>query len=196
MVSGILECVCFLYLLMRGYLAFLVVRTQQMQAAAAANQSTQLYFLVLATIEYAFHPLSLIFLALSGEGVVRAWAAFFAGEIVPSLPLKLTALAHDRLDARRQSKSLGPEVPDILEQLPGEDGELRICAQQPKQGWRVSISVAVDGEFYEITQAKTDTGQRPFIYLLRKLPAGTIIRGMYKYDRPRSFSESEERSDE
>jgi hypothetical protein len=184
MASGFLEFALFVSLLARDYLHFLAIRTQQMEAATEANQTTQLYFFLLISIEYAFHPLSLILLVLSGEGVLRLSAAFLTDEVVPSLPIKLAFFVRDRLETRRKSKLLGPEVPDLLEQLPGKDGGLRICAQQPKEGWRASISVAVDGEFYQITQVETGTGQRPFTYRLRKLPAGTVIRGMYRYDRP------------
>ena len=184
MASGFLESAVSFSLLGRDYLHFFAIRARQMEAATEANQTTQLYFLLLVTIEYVFHPLSLILLVLSGEGVLRFAAAFISDEVVPSLPIKLVFFVRDRLEARRKSRLLGPEVPDLLEQLPGKDGGLRICAQQPKEGWRASISVAVDGEFYEITQVETGIGQRPFTYRLRKLPAGTVIRGMYRYDRP------------
>lgn len=193
--SGLVECATGLCLLAVGFLHFMASRAQQMQPADI-NAGTRLYFLVILGLEYVFHPLGLIGIFLAAEGALRFSAAFLTDEVIPSLPIKLALLARDRLDARRKAKLLGPEVPDLLEQLPGKDGELLIHAQQPKEGWRVSITVAVDGEFYGIAQAETSTGQRPFTYLLRKLTAGTIIRGMYRYDRPRNLSEPEQKSEE
>jgi hypothetical protein len=182
--SGLLECTGFLYLLVHGYFHFLAVRTQQLQAVEGANAGTQLYWLALLTFEYVFHPLSLLALGLAGEGALRSWAAFFMNEIIPSFPIKLAALVQARLKARRLEKSMGPDVPDLFERPHGMDYDIRISAQRPKDGWRVSITIAVADEFHEIVRAETNTGLRPFTYRLRKLPAGHIIRGIYRYDPP------------
>jgi hypothetical protein len=56
LLSGLLECLGLLYLLGIGYVHFLVIRVHQMQAAASANEGTQLYFFSILTLEYAFHP--------------------------------------------------------------------------------------------------------------------------------------------
>ena len=182
--SGLLECVGFLSLLVQGYFHFLAVRTQQLQAVDGANAGTQLYWLALLTFEYAFHPLSLLAICLAGEGALRSWAAFFTNEIIPSFPIKLAALAQDRLKARRMEKSMGPDIPDLFERPLGVDYDIRISAQRPKEGWRVPITVAVADEFHEVVRVETNTGPRPFTYLLRKLPAGRVIRGIYRYDPP------------
>lgn len=182
--SGLLECAAFLYLLVHGYFRFLAVRAHQLQQLPSANEGTQLYWLVLLTIEYAFHPLSLLAIFLAGDGALRSWAAFITGEIVPSIPIKVVALAQAWLRARRLEKSAGPAVPDLFERLQGMDYDLRIAAQRPKDGWRVSTTVSVEDEFHEIVRMEPGTGIRPFIYLLRKLPAGRVMRGMYRYDPP------------
>lgn len=182
--SGLLECAAFLYLLVHGYFRFLAGRAHQLQPLQSANEGTQLYWLVLLTIEYAFRPLSLLAIFLVGDGALRSWAAFITDEIVPSIPIRVVALAQGWLRARRLQKSMGPAIPDLFERSEGMDYHLRIAAQRPKDGWRVSTTVSVSGEFHEIVRMETGLGTRPFVYLLRKLPAGRVMRGMYRYDPP------------
>lgn len=184
LVSGLLECAISACLLTLGYLHFLAVRTHQLQAASNANEGTQLYFLVLLSFEYIFHPLALITIFLTAEGALRSWSAFFTDEVIPSLPIRLVVLIQDHLEAKRKSESLGPDIPDLLERLAGEPVDLRVSAQKHKDGWRVSIAVAVEEEFYEIVKVETDASARPFIYSLKRLPAGAIIRGLCRYDPP------------
>jgi hypothetical protein len=183
--SGLIECGGFLYLLVYGYFHFLAVRTHQLQPVEGANEGTQLYFFSVLTVEYAFHPLSLLALCLSGEGALRSWAAFFTDEIVPSLPIKLAALTQAWLKMRRMEKSIGPDIPDLFERPPGMAYDIQISAQRPKDGWRVSITVAVEDEFYEVVRVETSEVPRPFIYFLRRLLPGIVIRGAYRYDPPK-----------
>ena len=184
LVSALLECALSLCLLIVGYVHFLVIRTHQLQAASDANEGTQLYLLVLLSFEYVLHPLSLIAIYVAAEGALRSWAAFFTDEVIPSLPMKVVVLIQDRVKAKKQEASTGPDVPDLFERGEDEAFDLRISAQRPKDGWRVSITVAVEDEFYEIVRVETAAGTRPFIYCLRKLPAGAVIRGVYRYDPP------------
>jgi hypothetical protein len=184
LVSGLLECAISACLLILGYLHFLTVRTHQLQAASNANEGTQLYFLVLLSFEYTFHPLAMITIFLTAEGALRSWSAFFSDEVMPSLPIRLVVLIQDHLEAKRKRESLGPDIPDLFERVAGEPVDLRVSAQKPKDGWRVSIAVAVEEEFYEIVKVETDASSRPFIYTLSKLPPGAIIRGLCRYDPP------------
>jgi hypothetical protein len=184
LVSGLLECAISACLLILGYLHFLTIRTHQLQAASAANEGTQLYFLVLLSFEYMFHPLAMITIFLTAEGALRSWSAFFTDEAIPSLPIRLVVLIQDHLEAKRKRESLGPDIPDLFERVAGEPVDLRVSAQKPKDGWRVSIAVAVEEEFYEIVKVETDASARPFIYTLKRLPTGAIIRGLCRYDPP------------
>jgi hypothetical protein len=184
LVSGLVECVGSLYFLIDGYLHFLVVRTQQMSAVSDANEGTQFYLLAVLTFEYALHPLSLIGLCLAGEGAFRAWIAFFTDEATPSFLLRVAALVQHRRETKRREAALGPEIPDLFERIGDEGSELRISAQRPKEGWRRSMAVAVEDEFYEIVAVETAAGVRSCVYILRKMPPGRVIRGMYRYDPP------------
>ena len=184
-VSGLLESLACLYFLFSGYLHFLVIRTRQLRAASDSNEGTQLYLLVVLTLEYVVHPATLLLLFLAGEGALRAWSSFFTDEVIPSFPIRFYAFVQDRLAASKKQAEFGPELPDLFERSTGETRELRISAQKPKEGWRASIAVAVEGEFYQIARVETTEGPRPFIYRLRKLQPGQIIRGSYSYVPPR-----------
>ena len=184
LISGLLECAISLCLLILGYLHFLAASTHQLQAASNANEGTQLYFLVLLSFEYIFHPLALTTLFLTAEGALRSWSAFFTDEVIPSLPIRLVVLIQEHRKAKRRSEQVGPDIPDLFERLAGEPVDLRVSARKPKNGWRVSIAIAVDEEFYEIVKVETVASARPFVYSLRKLPADAIIRGLCRYDPP------------
>lgn len=182
-VSGLLESVVTLYLLVIGYFHFLVVRGQ-MRPLAGANEGTQLYFFAILSIEYAFHPLSLICLYLAGEGALRTWAAVFTDEALPSLPLTLAVLIQDWRQAKKRNAAIGLELPDRFEQVGDEAAERRIHAQSPKDGWRASSTIAIESEFYEILRVEREPGPLSVVYVLRKLPPGRVMRGIYRYDPP------------
>lgn len=181
LLSGLLEFGIFLFLLVTGYFRFLVLRAHQLQAASGANEGTQLYFLVILSFEYSIHPLSLFAIFLAVEGAFRSWAAFFANEVVPSFPFRLAARVSTWRKKRMTNASLAPEIADHFER---QEEELHIFAQRPKDGWRAAITVAVEGEFYEIARIETAQSVRPIKHVLRKLPAGGVMRGGYRYDPP------------
>ena len=184
MASGLIECAGFLFLLVHGYFHFIAIRTQQLRAVEHTNEGTQLYWLALLTFEYLFHPLTILALGLSAEGALRLWAAFFTDEIIPSFPIKFFAVVQAWRAAKRREAESGPDIPDLFERSNGTDYDIRIFAKRPKDGWRVSITVDVAGEFHEIVRIETDPGLRPYLYVLRRLPAGRVLRGMYGYDPP------------
>ena len=182
--SGFLELLGFSYLWVIEYLHFLAIRTHQMAAASGANASTQIYFFLIVTVEYVFHPLPLLAMCLAGEGVVRAWAAYFTEEILPSFPAKLFLLFQTWSQSRAQKRAIGPPLADLFERLRGQDADLCISSQGPKDGWRPSITVMVEEEFYEVVRIETGQAPRANVYLLRKLSQAAVIRGVYRYDPP------------
>jgi hypothetical protein len=183
--SGLLELAISLCLLALGYFRFLVIRSEQLRAAAGANQGTQLYFFVLVSIEYIFRPVSIILIGFVLDGAIRSWAAFFTDEIVPCLPLGLVAAIRKWTETRQQAKLLESAEPDLVEGIEEAGCALRICSQYPKDGWRIPVTIALEDKLYEIAEVKKGTASHPFMYLLRALPAGAVIRGLQRYDPPR-----------
>jgi hypothetical protein len=43
------------------------------------------------------------------------------------------------------------------------------------------MTVAYEGEFYEIVREEQTAPPRRFVYLLRKIPPGKVIRGLHHY---------------
>ena len=181
-VAGLLEMIGFLVLSVHRYAEFLVLRAHQLHPLAAANEGTQLYMSGVLTVEYIFQPLSLVLIYFAAEGAARFGAAFLTDEVLPSLPFKLFAVALGWQKKSVREKSLGPMVPDRCE-VQG-DG-LRIACSRVKDGWRLSSTIAVEGEFYVIEKQQQAAAPRSIVYLLRKMPAGQIIRGFSSYQPPR-----------
>ncbi len=133
------------------------------------------------TVEYLFQPLTLLLAYFWLEGGVRLFAAAITGEIVATLPLYLAALAHDRIIQVRTERALGPRVRDEVEWESGEEYELHIASSRPKSNWNQLMTVAYADQMFEVVKQKEGSPPRRFVYLLRKRPAGKVIRGLHHY---------------
>ena len=100
----------------------------------------------------------------------------------PSFPIKLFAVAQTWREAKRREQALGPDIPDLFERMNETSYDIRISSKRPKDGWRESMTVDVAGEFHEIVRVEAGTGLHQFVYILRSLPPGRVIRGVYRYD--------------
>lgn len=132
-------------------------------------------------LEFLIHPLPALCLYLSVEGFVRFLAGLTAGEVVPSFPVvlvfKIKAFA-GRLDRKKQEE---PPVPDTLENL--YDGCLRIASARAKANWNATITISVDGQWFEVECVEaTGASPRIHVYYLRPAPLGKILRGYEEYD--------------
>lgn len=180
-VSGVLEFTLCTWLLVRNYVAFLVLRQPQLSPVASANSGTQLYFAGVVTIEYVLRPLSLVLAFLALEGGVRAIAAFLTEDVLPSLPAKVASSLHMFIKGRQAEKQLGPIVPDAVEWLQGPEYVVRISSSRPKEGWRSSTTIAINDELYDLAAEERGEVPRSFVYMLRKQPAEKIVRSLYRY---------------
>jgi hypothetical protein len=153
-------------------------------AVERMNVTTQGWFVALLSIEYVvFHPLALLRLYLAAEGFIRFVGGIAASEVVPSLPVVLFFKMRKYLQERRIRRDLEPlvSIPDSLERL--SDGErLRIKTAIAKAGWNASITIGVDGEWYEVEREERGAFPRTHVYILRRVPVGKILRGYDEYD--------------
>lgn len=168
-----------------GYLAFLALRSRQLAPAVERmNQTTQGWFVAVLSIEYLiFHPLALLQLYLAAEGIIRFVGGIAASEAVPSLPVALFFKIRKYVHERRIRRDLEPllSIPDSLERLPGGE-RLRIKTAIVKARWNGSITIGVDGEWYEVEAEERGAFPRAYVYILRRAPAGKILRGYEEYD--------------
>ncbi|HJX83559.1 MAG TPA: hypothetical protein VJ723_04365, partial [Candidatus Angelobacter sp.] len=86
--TGLLQTLLCSWWLLSGYRALLALRLEKYgNVLQRGNETTQAWFLVVFFIEYVFfHPLALLLLYLSLEGIVRFSGGLCFSEVVASLP--------------------------------------------------------------------------------------------------------------
>jgi len=183
--TGILQIPLCLWLLLSGYKTFLALKAEQYGPALGhTNQTTQAWFAAVLFVEYIlFHPLALLLLYLAFEGIVRFAAGLCVSEVVPSFPVALIFKIKASLvrgQARRALKHLA-SIPDVLEIL--TDGEhLRIATAVAKSRWNESLTIGIQGIWYELEREEQGVPPRMYGYFLRRAPVGKILRAYEEYD--------------
>ncbi|HKV94359.1 MAG TPA: hypothetical protein VJW20_17560 [Candidatus Angelobacter sp.] len=71
-------------------------------------------------------------------------------------------------------------VPDTVESLP--DGRIRIASANSKSNWNASITIGLQGQWFEVEGLEQGTPPRVYVYLLRPAPPGKVLRGYEEYD--------------
>jgi len=188
-VSGLVQGLgCFVVFILR-YLIFFQQRVMEMGGqvmGAGAEEalgvsSVQYGMGIVTTLEYLIQPLTLLLIYFALEGAVRLAGAAFTEQILPSLPLHLTAWAQERLAQRRAERALGPPVVDTVERGDGKEYDLRIASCRSKLNWDRLMTVAYEDQFYEVIKEERAARPRPFVYLLKKIPESKVIRGLHRY---------------
>jgi len=91
----------------------------------------------------------------------------------------LSEQAQRRLtDLREQTE---PPAPDIVETFSGPDCDLRIASRRAKPGWDHLVTIEYMDQLYEVGERPPGTPAYPYVYLLRKLPPGKIVRTVLRY---------------
>lgn len=168
-----------------GFMSFLSHRSQQYgNALGHQNPSTQGWFAIVFFFEYLlFHPLGLLFFYLAFEGFIRFIGGLCVSEAIPSLPVVLVFKVKSytqRRKAERDLQSLAL-IPDSIQML--ENGErLRVAASRAKLRWNTSLTIAIEGEWYEVEREETGDPPRTYVYILRRAPLGKILRAYEEYD--------------
>lgn len=150
------------------------------------------------------HPLTWLIAFFAAEGTVRFLAAAFTGNAFGTLPLFLLDKMLPRFDSggrdERATKSqsawssflpwvrqraeflLHPALPDEVACSTGEMGEvMSVRASRPKAGWEPPRVIRCKDNYYRLEAASEKSGPRPFVYVLRRLPAGTPGRTVITY---------------
>jgi len=169
------------------YPAFVRARVAEAAALAGAHAGDKVVGAftdyaagLMSVFQYMVNPLSLLLFYFMAEGVVRIFASVASDQVLPTLPLQLAAWAHDYASFRFQERSMGPRTADMV--LPGVPGkyDLRIESCRPKY-WNRLTTVRYNDELYELDREEQGRPPRPFVYLLKKIPSGKIIRGVHDY---------------
>jgi hypothetical protein len=161
--------------------AYFIQRAQELAPhLAGKNEAVQSGATVFVVLEYFIHPLSLVLFYLAIEGFFRFMSGFSAGEVFPSFLVFLAFKAGEfagRLGRQKQNEAL---IPDTLESLPG--GRIRITSARAKNNWNASLTIGLDGQWFEVEQAESGVSPRIHVYCLHPAPVGKILRGYEEYD--------------
>jgi hypothetical protein len=158
-----------------------IARSQQMAPhMGGVNSTGEAVVTVLVVLEFLFHPLSFFLLYFALEGAVRFVGSLVTAEIVPSLLVFLFFKISDSMSRSISQRRTGPAVADAVERLPGN--RIRISSATPKTGWNSSITIGIDGQWFEMESEEHSGPPRPYVYVLRPAPPGKILRGYQEYD--------------
>jgi hypothetical protein len=181
-ITGLLQALVFAVLLIVHYAAFM--RQRMLHFYPVLGQTApviQSGALVLLTFDFLIHPISLLLIYLLVEGALRFLGGVFFGEIIPSLPVFLAF----KLKSYRPGKPQAV-IEDAFENLPvGE--RVKIASAHPKPGWNATITIDIDGQWYEVEKEDRGLPPRSHIYLLRPAPPSKILRKYERYILPAGF---------
>ncbi len=157
-----------------------IVRSQQIAPhMSGVNSTGEAVITALIVLEFLFHPLSLLLLYIALEGAVRFIGSLIISEVVPSLFVFLLFKISDATSQSISRRLNGPLVADTLERLP--DSRIRIASAEPKDGWNSSITLGIDGQWFEVEREAHAQPPRPCVYFLRPAPPGKVLRGYQEY---------------
>jgi 8-oxo-dGTP diphosphatase len=82
--------------------------------------------------------------------------------------------------ARSLERGNHPPLADRLHLV--SDGQLRIESVRAKPGWNSSVTIGINGQWFEVAREEHGPSPRPFSYILRLAPSGKVLRGYQEYD--------------
>jgi hypothetical protein len=182
---GVAQTVLFTKWFLAGFFSFLAIRGHQLEPAIQRmNQTSQAWFVAVLWVEYlAFHPVGLLCAYFAVEGFIRFAGAVCASEVVPSLPVVLAFRIRQYFGDKKAQRRLAPlaAIRDCVEVF--ADGEhLRIAASLAKANWNANLTIAIDGEWYEVEREEHGAFPRIHVYILKRAPVGKILRAYEQYD--------------
>ena len=186
-VSGALESLLSLCALVVWYSYSVSHHTPiQLDSALRAHPNVHPNEMMMGLLGYAFvalNPVTWIVCWFCFEGVVRALGAAFTEEIVGTLPLWIIDKSYRSFRERQQKRQRPPLVPDEVAWFKaGQADVLKVASCRPKPAWQDRPTIHFQGEFFKVEKSISGTGLRPYVYHLRRLQPGEIVRAPENYD--------------
>jgi len=159
-----------------------------LKAGERGGETAMMGFGLYLLAAYLIQPASILLAYFTLEGVLRGVSVVVSHEPLPTLPLFLASLLDARARAYRREKELGPRILDTVQTEGAADLLIASCRPKP---WNQMTTIRYQDELYEL--AKTNQGAKPrqFLYLLRKIPASKLVRGVHDYSPDEALSEKE-----
>ena len=180
--TGLIQTFLFGFLLLLYYERFLVLRARQFEQLGFEHATAQAGAVAFFSIEFLFRPLTLVLLYFAVEGLFRFAGGLCFSEVVPTFPAfagyKVSILVRDTRHRKERQNS----PPDAVEWFDAE--RLKVAASFPKPTWTRSITIGIQGKWYEGEEEQRGLAPRPYIYLLRPAPPTKILRGYEEYNAP------------
>ncbi|HZQ91202.1 MAG TPA: hypothetical protein VFA60_05365 [Terriglobales bacterium] len=130
---------------------------------------------------YILTPINLFLIYCCAEGALRTMAAVATSEVVPSMPLQLIAWLQGAGRRKYASHSLGPRLVDTVIAGISPEYDLRIDASRPKQ-WTKLTTIRYNDELFEVAKEMTGPFPHRYVYFLKRIPPGKVVRGLHDYD--------------
>jgi len=150
------------------------------------------------------HPVTGLIVLCGFEGIVRFLGAAFAGDVIGIFPLyaldriflRITSSGHAEAFAetpsgilsffswmRQRAAFLGhPVVADEVRYSSDATGEvMSVSSSRPKSEWEPPRIIRCKDAYYRLETTSEHSGPRPFLYVLRRLPAGVPGRTVISY---------------
>ncbi len=187
--SGIVEFVVPSAMLWLRYSSFIHMRMAEAAAKVAARTAGDRLSLGISDFsigflglwEYLLQPLNVVFIFMIIEAMVRIMAAVATNEVMPTMPLAVIAWLHGLGEDRHREFKLGPRLADAVMTGISPEFDLRIDSCRPKP-WTPLITIRYGDDLFVLSKEMTGPPPRPYVYMLKKIPAGQIVRGLRDYD--------------
>lgn len=178
--SGAAQLALTALLLIVQFKHYFIARAHQIAPhMAGVNSTGEAVVNIFIVFEFLFHPLPFFLLYLAFEGAVRFIGSLITAEIVPSLLVVLFFKLSASLSRSISRQRRGAPAEDAVERLPGD--RIRIASAAVKAGWNSSITIGIDGRWFEVEREEHAQPPRPYVYFLRPAPPGKILRGYQEY---------------
>ena len=183
MCSGAAQFVLVMLALIAQFKSYFIARSQQMAPhMGGVNSTGAAVVTALVVLEFLFQPLSFFLLYLALEGAVRFLGSLVTAEIVPSLLVFLFFRISDSTSRSVRRRRQGPALADAVEWLAND--RIRIASASAKAGWNSSITIGIAGKWFEIEREEHAQPPHAYMYVLRPVPPGKILRGYQEYEAP------------
>ncbi len=186
-ISGALESLLSLCVLVVWYSYSVTHHTSiQIEQALRAHPNVHPNEMMMGLLGYVFvalNPVTWIICWFWFEGVIRALGAAFTDEVVGTLPLWIIDKSYRSFRERQQKRQRPPLVPDEVARF--KDGQLevvKVASCRPKPTWQDRPTIHFQGEFFKVERSIAGAGLRPYVYHLRRLQPGEIVRAPENYD--------------
>ena len=195
-ISAILQSVGGGVLIAAGYIWYLIHRQAMLEQMAGAKTEYDQIALayrgvtIFTFIEYLILPSTMLLIYIALEGTIRMFSVIVSGEILPTLPLAILSWLHIGAEGQYKEYKAGPRVIDELTVGTSPEFDLRIDTCRPKR-WNKLTTIRHDDELYEVVKEFPGAPPRPYIYLLKRMPGGKVVRGIYHYDPAEALSKEE-----